>query len=106
MGAILLHLIHVLTCATQFKEQFLLSKDLDTQDSLQFKKPKRGLRALLRELSDNDDDAVTKNTGPNIPEDPFWPWLRRFQVYLNAVEQVPDGWSAVKWWGVHQQKGQ
>jgi hypothetical protein len=55
---------------------------------------------LLRELSDEDENAASANTGPDIPEDPKRPWLRSFRAYLNVVEQVPDGWSAVKWWGV------
>jgi hypothetical protein len=61
---------------------------------------KKGLHTLLHEVSDNDNDATAASAGPNIPEDPYWPWLRSFQAYLDVVEQVPDGWSAVKWWGV------
>jgi hypothetical protein len=77
-----------------------LTKDLDTRDSSQSKKSKKGLRTLLRELSDDDDDAGAVNTGPNIPNDPYRPWFGSFRAYLDAVEQVPDGLSAVKWWGV------
>ena len=62
------------------------------------KKSKKGLRALLRELSDDEDETV--NLGDNIPKDPNWPWLRHFRAFMDAVEQVPDGWSAVQWWGV------
>jgi len=67
---------------------------------MQSKKPKKGLRSLLRELSDDDDDTVSSNIGSNISEDPNRPWLLSFQVYMDAVEQVPDGWDAIRWWGV------
>jgi hypothetical protein len=77
-----------------------LSNDLDTQAAPQSKKSKKVLRVLLRELSDDDNDTTVAIMGPTIPEDPYRPWLRSFRVYLDVVEQVPDGWSAAKWWGV------
>jgi hypothetical protein len=76
----------------------LLCGDLDAQQSTRSKKSKKGLRALLRELSDDEDE--TANTGADVPDDPKRPWLRDFRAFMDAVEQVPDGWSAVKWWGV------
>jgi hypothetical protein len=89
----------LLTSITQFKERYLLlCGDLDARQSTQSKKSKKGLRALLRELSDDEDE--TENTGPDVPEDPKRPWLRPFRAFMDTVEQVPDGWSAVKWWGV------
>jgi hypothetical protein len=59
---------------------------------------KRGVNILLRELSDDEDDVAAHNH--NMPDDPERPWVRHFQEYINAVEQVPDGWSTIKWWGV------
>jgi hypothetical protein len=59
-------------------------------------KKRKGLHVLLRELSDDEEADV--NT--DLPEDPNRPWLRAFREYMDAVEQVPDGWSAIKWWGV------
>ena len=61
------------------------------------KKRKRGIRTLLRELSDEDDTA---DSHPGVSEDPDRPWSRHFEAYMNVSEQVPDGWSAIKWWGV------
>lgn len=91
-------LCRMLTCI-KFKERYLLlSGNSDAQESIKSKKSKKGLRALLRELSDDEDN--TTDTGPDIPEDPDRPWFRDFRAYMDAVEQVPDGWSAVKWWGV------
>jgi hypothetical protein len=71
---------------------------LNAQQSKQSKKSKKGLRALLRELSDDEDENA--NTGPDVAEDPNRPWFRPFRAFMDAIEQVPDGWSAVKWWGV------
>jgi hypothetical protein len=36
----------------------------------------------------------------DISEDPDQPWLQYYQAYMDINEQVPDGWSAIKWWGV------
>ncbi len=76
----------------------LLSKDLNPQKSMTFKKAKRGLHALLRELS--DDEVDTTETGTDASEDPDRPWSRYFRAYMDVLEQVPDGWSPIKWWGV------
>ena len=75
-----------------------MSQDLDVPESSKSKKTKGGLRALLRELSD-DEDNVT-DSPPGILEDPDRPWSKHFSAYMDAIEQVPDGWSAIKWWGV------
>lgn len=61
------------------------------------KKTKRGIHILLRELSDDED---TTDSHHGVIEDPNRPWSRHFEAYMNANEQVPDGWSAIKWWGV------
>lgn len=62
------------------------------------KTAKRGLHALLRELS--DDEADTTETGFDALDDPDQPWSRHFRAYIDTFEQVPDGWSTIKWWGV------
>ena len=55
---------------------------------------------LLRELSDGSDDDDITDRDHNTPDDPERPWLRHFHEYIDSVEQVPDGWSTIKWWGV------
>jgi hypothetical protein len=47
------------------------------------KKSKKGMHALLRELSDNEDE--TTNAGPNVPEDPKRPWLKHFQAFMDTI---------------------
>jgi len=71
---------------------------LASQESATSKKAKRGIRALLRELSDDEDN--TTDSHPDVLEDPNCPWSQHFEAYMNASEEVPDGWSAIKWWGV------
>ena len=56
------------------------------------------LRVLLRELSDKEDDAT--DTGVDVPEDPQQLWLHDFCAYMDVPKQVPEGWTAIKWWGV------
>lgn len=77
----------------------MLSKDSDNPpESLKSKKSRTGLHVLLRELSDDEDNPT--NSAPDLSEDPDRPWSRYFRAYMDVVEQVPDGWSAIKWWGV------
>jgi hypothetical protein len=78
----------------------LLSKDSDTQESTMSKKAKEGLPALLQVWEFSDDEGDANEMGPNIFDDPDHPWSRYFHTYLDILEQVPDGWSAIKWWGV------
>jgi hypothetical protein len=65
---------------------------------METKKSKKGMCALLCKLSDDEDETTTM--GPNVPDNPKQPWLQHFWEFMDAVEQVPDGWSAVRWWGV------
>jgi len=83
-----------------FKERYLqLNKDVDQQNITQSKTTKKGLHVLLRELSD-DEDIVTDNDSMAL-EDPDRPWWQHFTKYVDTVEQVPEGWSTIKWWGVN-----
>lgn len=56
------------------------------------------IHALLRELSDDEDNLV--NVGLAVPSDPQRPWLNDYRAYMDFAEQVPDGWTPVQWWGV------
>ena len=76
-----------------------MSPDLAAQESATaLKKTKRGIHVLLRELSDDEDNATDPRHG--VLEDPDRPWFRHYAAYMDTTEQVPDGWSAIKWWGV------
>ena len=58
----------------------------------------KGLQALLRELSDDEDTMM--DTGLDVPDDPQRPWLCDYHAYMDVPERVPEGWSAIQWWGV------
>ena len=58
----------------------------------------KGLCALLRELSDEED--TVPDTGLDVPDDPQRPWLRDYRAYIDVVEQVPEDWTEIQWWGV------
>jgi hypothetical protein len=62
----------------------------------------KGLHALLRELSDDEDNSTMMDIGldSDAPDDPQRPWLRDYHAYINVPEQVREGWSAIQWWGV------
>jgi len=59
----------------------------------------KGLCALLQELSDNEEDTMV-DAGLDVPDDPQRPWLCDYHAYVDILEQVPEGWTAVQWWGV------
>jgi hypothetical protein len=58
----------------------------------------QGVECALRELSDDEDNMM--DTGSDVPDDPQRPWLHDFRAYMDASEQVREGWSAIQWWGV------
>jgi hypothetical protein len=87
-------LIHIV----QFRERWIkLSGGSTTRSSAQSRNGK-GLHVLLRELS--DDEEPTADARLDVPDDPQRPWLRDYRAYIDTLEQVPDGWTAVQWWGV------
>ena len=59
----------------------------------------KGIHALLWELSDDEEDAVM-DTGLDVPDDPQRPWLHDYHAYVDILEQVPKGWTAIQWWGI------
>jgi hAT family C-terminal dimerisation region len=86
-----------LICVSQFKERYLLLSGGSTTTQLAQPKTDKKLNVLLRELSDDEENT---DVGAGVPEDPKRPWLTEFRRYLDIVEQVPDGCSAIAWWGV------
>jgi len=59
----------------------------------------KGSHALLRELSDDEEDAMA-DIGLDVQDDPQQPWLRDYHAYIDILKQVPEGWTAIQWWGV------
>ena len=82
----------------QFKDRWLsLSDNAKGGSSMQSKKGRK-LRTLLRELSDDED--VIKDSRVEVPDDPQRPWLHDYNAYIDVLEQVPEGWTSIQWWGV------
>ena len=50
---------------------------------------------LLHELSDDKEEAPKDKS--DTVADPNRPWYQDFQVYVDAIEQVPEGWSTSKY---------
>jgi hypothetical protein len=76
----------------------LLSGSSTARPSVKSRKDK-GLSALLRELSDDEEDT-TMDTRSDVPDDPQRPWIRDYRAYMDVPEQVLEGWTAIQWWGV------
>ena len=43
---------------------------------------------------------MATDAGMDVPEDPNRPWLQDLCGYLDVIEQVPEGCSTIRWWGV------
>ncbi|KIM73171.1 hypothetical protein PILCRDRAFT_10890 [Piloderma croceum F 1598] len=60
------------------------------------------MTALLHELESSDDDGSSDDAGPSATQtDPTKPWLREFHQYLNTTDELSDGQTIVKWWGLN-----
>jgi hypothetical protein len=84
----------------QFKERYLALRG-QSSPKLSVRLARSKISTLLREISDDEDD-LDASTGSTMPEDPAKPWMRDFRAYLDVLEHIPDGWTAVRWWGVSE----
>lgn len=66
------------------------------------KKCNKKLVQLLAENSTDDEmDALSMSATPLPDSDTHKPWLHEFQQYLDRIDEVPNGMTITKWWGVH-----
>jgi hypothetical protein len=63
--------------------------------AVNFKRSKTG--RLLWELSDSEDE-ITPGSQNSIDLQQPWKW--DFHKYIDAQEMLPEGMSAITWWGV------
>ena len=71
---------------------------------------KRGnqkLAKLFAAVSDDESDVPTTPAPSSTPisvgediEDISKPWMREFKLYLDSVDELPEGMSKITWWGV------
>lgn len=67
------------------------------------KKGNKKLARLLAEDSTDEETDVPSTSGsanPLLDSDAHKPWLREFNAYINGVDEVPNGMTITKWWGV------
>jgi hypothetical protein len=67
------------------------------------KKGNKKLARLLAEDSDEEMDvplAETVTVTQSPDSDTNKPWLREFKQYIDGVDEVPNGMTITKWWGV------
>jgi hypothetical protein len=71
--------------------------------------PKKGksvgrFKKLLWELrSDSDSNDADNNDTPSasVPSlEPKEPWSKEYNMYLNAIDEIPEGMTLIQWWGV------
>ena len=62
------------------------------------KKRNKKLAQLLAEDSADEDSEMASTPSPDI--DANKPWLWEFKQYIDGVDEVPNGMTITKWWGV------
>jgi hypothetical protein len=64
------------------------------------KKSNKKLAQLLAEDSTDEEMDVPLAATPLPDSDTNKPWLREFKQYIDGVDEVPNGMTITKWWGV------
>jgi hypothetical protein len=59
---------------------------------------------LLRELrTDSDSDDTDRNDTPSASAaslEPKEPWSKEYNMYINTIDEIPEGMTITQWWGV------
>jgi hypothetical protein len=61
---------------------------------------KKLARLLAEDSTDEELDVPLAATPLPADSDTNKPWLREFKQYINGVDEVPNGMTITKWWGV------
>ncbi|KAJ7900762.1 ribonuclease H-like domain-containing protein, partial [Mycena olivaceomarginata] len=82
-----------------FKQRYL---EMHTNNAVQMpallnQKSQAPDKSGLRELTPDGDKDEPKLAEAHL--DPTKPWRDEFQGYLDALESVPEGMTAIEWWG-------
>ena len=64
------------------------------------KKGNKKLARLLAEDSSDDEMSAPSMSTPSVGSEAPKPWLHEFKVYLDGIDEVPNGMTVTKWWGV------
>lgn len=64
------------------------------------KRNKKLARLLAQDSTDEEMDIPSTSATPSPDSDTNKPWLREFKLYIDGVDEVPNGMSITKWWGV------
>ena len=66
------------------------------------KKGNKKLAQLLAEDStDEETDVPSTSATPSPDSDANKPWLHEFKQYIDRTDELPNGMSITKWWGVN-----
>ena len=85
----------------QFKEHYLELYSAGGAPPAAVKKVNKKLAQLLAvDLTDEDMDVSSTSAMPSPDSDNNKPWLCEFKLYIDGVDEVPNGMTITKWWGV------
>ena len=62
---------------------------------------KKLARLLAENSADEEMDAPSNLATPSPDSDTNKPWLREFKKYIDGADEVPNGMTIIKWWGVN-----
>lgn len=85
----------------QFKERYLELYGAGGAPPAAVKKVNKKLARLLAvDSTDEETDVPSTSATPSPDSDNNKPWLREFKLYIDGVDEVPNGMTITKWWGV------
>ena len=61
---------------------------------------KKLTQLLAQDSTDEEMDIPLTSATPSPDSDTNKPWLREFKLYIDGVDEVPNGMTITKWWGV------
>ena len=82
----------------KFKERYIKMYGKEGPPKSTHVKGNKNLAKLLAEDTTDDDEELGT---PTPATDASQPWKTEFNQYLNGNDEVPNGMSLPRWWGVN-----
>ncbi|KAF8957686.1 hypothetical protein BDZ97DRAFT_85657 [Flammula alnicola] len=88
-----------------FQERYLEIYGANGAPQAAVKKGNKKLARLLAEDSTDDEmGAPSSSAMPPLNGEGSKPWVHEFKAYLDGVDEVPNGMTTTKWWGVNSSR--
>ena len=62
---------------------------------------KKLVRLLAEDSTDEETDVPSTSATPSPDSNANKPWPHEFKQYIDRTDELPNGMSITKWWGVN-----